>query len=57
MRSLIICTLHHILFRLSNEENEMDGSGSTYGEKRRGTYRVLVGKLVGMRPLVRHTSR
>ena len=46
MWSLIICTRHQI------EKNEMDRACRTYGE-RRNSYRLLVGKPEGKRPLGR----
>jgi hypothetical protein len=38
------------------EKNEIGRAGSTYGE-RRGSYRILVGRPVGRRPLVRSRHR
>jgi hypothetical protein len=52
MRSIMICTLHPILFSDNIEKNEMGGACSAYGE-RRGMYRVLVVKPEGKRPLGR----
>jgi len=50
MRSLLICTGDKI------EKNEMGGACSAYG-KRRGVYRVLVGKSEGKRSLGRPRLR
>ena len=44
MRSLMIFSLHLIIFGDQIEKNETGRACSTYGE-RRGIYRVLAGKL------------
>jgi len=52
MRSLMICRPHPVLAGDQIEKNEMGGTCSTYGKKR-GVYRVLVGKPERKRPLGR----
>ena len=39
------------------QKNEMDGAHSTYGEERRGTYNVLLGKPEGKRYVARFRCR
>jgi len=56
IRSSMICTPHPVLFGDQIEKNEMGGACSTCG-KRRGVYRVLVGKPEGWSPLGRPKHR
>ena len=47
----MICTSHQIFSGDKIGENEMGGACGVRMEKRRGVYRVLVGKPEGQRPL------
>ena len=49
MRSLLICTPHHIVFGWSNKRPEMGRCVACMAD-RRGAYRVLVGRPEGKRP-------
>ena len=54
---MFIYTHRPILFADQIYKNEMGGTCSTYGGKRIGVYRVLVGKPEGKRPLGRPRHR
>jgi hypothetical protein len=57
MKSLMICTCHPVLFGVIETRRMIWAGHVAIMGKRRGLYRVLVGKPEGKRPLGRPKSR
>ena len=53
----MICTAHPILLDDKIEKNEMGRVCSTYGDERRGIYRVLLERPEGKKPIGRPRHR
>ena len=56
MRNFKMC-IHQTTFVSSNQGNEMGGAYGRWGGKKRNSYRGLVGKSEGQRPLIRPNCR